>query len=191
MPDGIIAVWAGRFDNTKNLKELLLAWKFSNSDGTLLLVGDDPYTNRSYKQELLNCININKIKNVKFFGHCLENNISEVYQSCDFYVCSSMKEGHSNASLEACACGLPIIAYDIPGVRETATSFPFILNRIVPALDFKALADAINLTCKKLKQSDNLCWQPYKKSQRHSPDVVTSRYISILSGKMLDDKIKK
>lgn len=180
LPEGIIATWSGRFDKTKNLLDLLEAWHLANVKGYLVLIGDAPYNNKEYKHEMINLINLKRIKNVIFAGHVLEYKISEFYQACDLYLCTSEKEGHSNASIEACACGLPIIGYNIPGISETAISFPSIYNQIVRNSDKQELAKAIR-NFFNIREGDafdiNKCPQ---KSEKHSPEKVISKYINLL-----------
>ena len=46
------------------------------------------------------------------------NNIPELLSALDLYVFTSYHEGMPNSVLEALACGLPIVAFDAPGVNE-------------------------------------------------------------------------
>ena len=80
LPAGFIGVWAGRFDETKNLLELLEAWKLSGCSGHLLLVGDDPYEARSYRKRMDQYIADREVGNVIFYGHCTETMMPQVYQ---------------------------------------------------------------------------------------------------------------
>lgn len=41
-----------------------------------------------------------------------------VYVACDCFVMPSEREGYPMAALEAAACGLPVIAYDVYGLRD-------------------------------------------------------------------------
>ena len=59
----------------------------------------------------------------------------------DLFVSSSLWEGLPTAILESMACGVPVIATDIPGTREIIQSQANGL--LVPSKDPAALADAI------------------------------------------------
>ncbi len=46
----------------------------------------------------------------------------ELYESADIFVLPSLKEGHSLAMLEALAAGLPVVASDLPELRQPLAS---------------------------------------------------------------------
>lgn len=180
LPDGFIGVWAGRFDMTKNLRELLEAWRRSECSGNLLLVGDDPYESRSYRKQMNKYIEAAEIENVLFFGHCTESEMPRVYQACDAYLCTSLKEGHSNASLEAASCGLPIIGYDVPGISETAVYFQHRLSALVSPGELDELAARIRHAEQSLHSPDADGRRSYHGSstlKKHSPEVVSQAYM--------------
>jgi glycosyltransferase involved in cell wall biosynthesis len=52
---------------------------------------------------------------VLFMGQ--QDDIPAILQACDIFVMPSLYEGSSIAVLEAASCGLPIVAYDVPGLR--------------------------------------------------------------------------
>ena len=56
---------------------------------------------------------------VKLYGRVSEGNLPYLYNSADVFVLPSTMEGHSVALLEAMASGLPIVASDIEGNRES------------------------------------------------------------------------
>lgn len=62
------------------------------------------------------------------------------YQNSDVFVFSSHMEGLGTAVLEAMGSGLPIVAYDIPPVREIVGDR---LGRLVPVGDVAALESAV------------------------------------------------
>jgi len=65
--------------------------------------------------------------------------VADFLRSLDVFVLPSRREGRPNALLEAQACGVPVVASDIPAVREVAGPGA----RLVPADDPAALADAV------------------------------------------------
>ena len=59
---------------------------------------------------------------VDFLGHLDgEPALAAAYQRADLYVTVSESDGASVALLEAMACGLPVVATDIPANREWLT----------------------------------------------------------------------
>jgi len=58
------------------------------------------------------------LQNVHLHGQKTGRELLEFYKSADIFVLPSLKEGISNAMLEALAAGLPIVATDLPEMRE-------------------------------------------------------------------------
>ena len=76
---------------------------------------------------------------VKFLG--LQQDVQPYYGRADCFVLPSVREGSSNAILEAMASGLPVIASDIPGNQEIIEDG--ITGLLVPPDKVNALAEAI------------------------------------------------
>jgi len=103
-----------RFEKRKNLIFLIKAFtKFHNKKNgyNLILLGDGPE-----KENLLDFIKKNNIKNVKFIGY--KKNIKKYLEQCEIFVHTSLFEGMSNAVLEAMSMGKPSIVLNSPGVSE-------------------------------------------------------------------------
>lgn len=77
--------------------------------------------------------------------------VADYLRSLDVFVLPSRREGRPNALLEAQACAVPVVATDIPAVREVAGPGA----RLVPAGDPLALAEAVRtaLTDRTLRQA--------------------------------------
>lgn len=69
----------------------------------------DSISNKEYL-ELVN------LPNVKFHGFV--EDIEKQYHRHDLLICCSLREGVPRVILEASACGVPVVAFDVPGVRE-------------------------------------------------------------------------
>jgi len=76
---------------------------------------------------------------VRFLGH--RPDIRELLQAADLAVLPSYREGMPRSLLEAAACGLPLVATDVPGCREIVSNG--VNGLLVPPLDSKLLAEAI------------------------------------------------
>ena len=82
--------------------------------------------------------------------HDLEDSVTVVpftptpvdyYMTADVFVFTSLMEGLGTAVLEAMACGLPIVAFDIPPVREATRDGE--LAHLTPPGDLDAVATAV------------------------------------------------
>jgi starch synthase len=81
--------------------------------------------------------------------------LAELLRSADIFILPSLEEGLARTSLEAIACGLPVIVTAHTGSNDYVQ--PGVNGEIVPIRDAKAIADAV------LKWSDKILapgWQP-------------------------------
>ena len=78
---------------------------------------------------------------VTFAGSVPQRDTPAFYRTADVFALSSDFDNSPNAVLEAMACGLPVVATDVGGVRE------FVADRVggavVPPGDAAALAEAL------------------------------------------------
>ena len=98
-------------DPRKNLQRLVDA--FSNSklkDVTLVLVGKSA-SHFNFK------IN-NESQNVSFAGHVNDEQLASLYRNCSLFVYPSLYEGFGIPPLEAMSFKVPVLAADIPSLRE-------------------------------------------------------------------------
>lgn len=105
-----------RFDPIKNLPCILRGFeRFRQRNPSvrarLVLVGDGPLRNDI--QAL--AANLNCAQDVVFPGET--KHPEDWYSRFDLYINGSFSEGMSNTILEGMACGLPILASDVPGNR--------------------------------------------------------------------------
>jgi glycosyltransferase involved in cell wall biosynthesis len=76
---------------------------------------------------------------VTFLGH--REGIRDLLRDADLAVLPSYREGAPLSLIEAAACGLPLVATDVPGCREVV--FNKVNGLLVPPRDSQGLADAI------------------------------------------------
>jgi glycosyltransferase involved in cell wall biosynthesis len=76
---------------------------------------------------------------VSFLGH--REDIRDLLRDADLVVLPSYREGAPLSLIEAAACGLPLIATDVPGCREIVLHN--VNGLLVPPRHVKELADAI------------------------------------------------
>jgi glycosyltransferase involved in cell wall biosynthesis len=128
----------GRLEPQKDYPTLLRALRLVRDRGAAVrcsIVGDGSLEAelRSLAREL------DLIGVVEFVGR--RNDVPDLLRSCDVLVLSSRYEGMPNVVLEAMAAGRPVIATDVPGVRELLDDGR--VGLIVPVGNPPALAEAI------------------------------------------------
>lgn len=75
----------------------------------------------------------------RFLGQ--RSDVPAILNACDAFVLSSRNEGFGLAVAEAMACGTPVVAVDVGGVREVLADGR--CGLLVPPGDARALADAV------------------------------------------------
>ena len=92
-------------------------------------------------------------KKIIFLKYVDRENLVKLYQNSAVLVQPSAHEGLSTVVLEAMSCGLPVVAYDIPGNRQVISSGAN--GILVSPKSFKSMADSILklLNDQKLKEN--------------------------------------
>lgn len=118
------------------LPQVLLRWP----QVRVLFVGGAIWSEeKKYLQELQNLIKSLALEDKVFFtGH--QTDVLPFYQMFDLFVSPSLYEGTANATLEALSLGLPVVAFDLPFVRELCppeviSCPPGSVTRLAVALD--------------------------------------------------------
>jgi len=101
--------FAGRLVPQKNLETLFEAVR--DMDIRLDIIGDGPL-----RQPLENAAAGNP--NIVFHGRVPNDALPEYFNRCSAFILPSLYEGHPKTLIEAMACGLPVIATEVPGIRE-------------------------------------------------------------------------
>jgi glycosyltransferase involved in cell wall biosynthesis len=113
-----------------------------NPNVTLLLVGAPVFDNDSYQRRLLSLATQFGLNDrIKFAG--FRHDTARVLAAMDVFAFTSIEKDTSPlALLSAMSCGLPIVAFDIAGVRELMKSEDQF--RVVPLTDIAALGRALS-----------------------------------------------
>ena len=108
--DGNRICYVGRMVAAKNFLTLLEA--ISDLSASLFVVGTGPLLEvakqKAHKQK----------NNVTFWGNVPNNKLPQILNQCNLFVLPSLYEGHPKSLLEAMACGLPVIATNVPGNND-------------------------------------------------------------------------
>jgi glycosyltransferase involved in cell wall biosynthesis len=133
-------VWVavGRLEPVKDYSTLLEAMMRVPEPSRLLIAGDGPLRN-----ELVGlAARLGVGERVRFLG--FQPEVQRSMQAADGFVLASRWEGLPTALLEAAACGLPIVATDVPGTREAVDDGR--TGRLAEAGDPDQLAAAMTAT---------------------------------------------
>ena len=117
-PDVPLAIYVGRLAGEKNLGDLFTAvgqlhHQF-NTPLHLWLIGDGPQ--RQQLQQLAQTHGL--AQHITFAGAVPSDKIPHYLATADLFVTTSMSEVHPLTVIEATVAGLPVIAYDSPGMRD-------------------------------------------------------------------------
>ena len=124
--DGPLVVCVGRLSRQKGQDVLLAAWPSVGVPGaTLVLVGDGPLGAR---------LQVDAPPGVRLAGR--RDDVADWYAAADVVVVPSRWEGMALTPLEALACGRPVVATDVAGMREIGVD-------VVPPGSPEALAEAL------------------------------------------------
>lgn len=110
-------IYTGRLDLHKDVQTVIEAFdiyhkKFKGS--TLTIVGDG-----DKRQSLENlCLDLKLNDCIKFIGAVPHEEVSKYLSMSDIYLTASIGEGMSIAVLEAYMSGLPVVCFNVPGLRK-------------------------------------------------------------------------
>jgi glycosyltransferase involved in cell wall biosynthesis len=129
-------LFAGRLVEEKGVRTLLRAWDDDGISAPLRIAGDGPLA-----KEVTEAAKRNRA--IDYLGPIDHPSVMRAMQDASALVFPSLwYEGFPLAIIEAFACGLPVIASDIGGARETIDDSA---GRLFRAGDTRSLIDAITL----------------------------------------------
>lgn len=116
------------------------------------------------------------LPNIDFLGH--QENMLAVYRRSDIVVLPSYREGLPKTLIEACSCGLPIIATDVPGcnhvVQDGENGF------LVPIRDAKNLAEKIVFLSKSFSLRERMGKNGRRKAEQlYDQKVINEKTIRL------------
>ncbi len=118
---GVLNGRKGEFDLLKAMEKIICVYP----DVRLFIIGDGP-TKDAVKAMVKN---LGLDKNIKLIRNIKYSEMAGYYMAADLLVMPSYSEGLSKAVLEAIACGVPVIASDIPAhkniIKDNETGYLF------------------------------------------------------------------
>jgi glycosyltransferase involved in cell wall biosynthesis len=152
-------LFVGRLSPQKNLPRLLSAMAKISVDAELTIVGDGE--ERVALEKLQADLGLD---NVRFVGRLTGPALIAWYRWADVFVLPSDKEGMPLVLLEAMAAALPIIATNVPGIRDTVGSDGVLVDpnpsALAAAID-RVVEDAVlraQLAQGSFRRSQTLAW---------------------------------
>jgi glycosyltransferase involved in cell wall biosynthesis len=142
--DERIVLSAGDLAELKGHHRVITAVKRLNDDGLrvrLLIAGGVGRSGR-YAEALRRQVRADGIGDrVTFLGEVSQETLAALMSAADVFCLASSTEGWPNVVNEALACGTPVVATDVGGVRQMIDSDRFGL--VVPVHDGEALVNAL------------------------------------------------
>lgn len=139
--------FAARLSTEKGVEVMLRALQrvMREFPSTTVLFGGDHEAvigEHAYRERLLPLLKKTS-KNWRFLGVVSQDDMPAFYSACDVTVLPSLNstESFGIVQVESMLCGTPVVASDLPGVRDTIRRTG--MGKIVPAGDEAALAGAL------------------------------------------------
>lgn len=108
------------------------------------------------------------------------HDVNKIYQASDIAILPSYREGLPRSLLEAAACGLPIIATDVPGCREICIDG---LNGVlVPVKNAQAIVEAIIQLADNQALRESMGAESRQLVEAHFSDsIINQQVVSLLT----------
>jgi glycosyltransferase involved in cell wall biosynthesis len=182
--DDVVLCYAGRLAAEKNTAYLAQEFALACAQtprARLLVVGDGP--SREDAEEALAAAGV--ADRARFAGLQPYARIPDFEAAADAFVTGSVSEVHPLVVLEAMAAGLPVVAVDSPGIRETVTDA--VTGLLAPDTAPGALAQRITALSTDDALRERLATAAAQHAQafslEHTADKVAARYESLLAEK--------
>jgi glycosyltransferase involved in cell wall biosynthesis len=172
IPDGKIIFSAVRLVKYKGMDYLIRAMK-GIKNATLVIAGVGP--EEAALKKLADDL---KIDNIKFLGLIHNENMAQFYRISDVYAIPSVTTGEhfGISALEAMACGIPIVATNLPGHREFITQdFGILVEPRKP----EELTTSICSILADDKMHKEMAIAARKNAEKYSWDIITQRWLEI------------
>lgn len=135
---GVVIAAVGNLHPEKGVDLIVRCLPHLSRPAALLVVGEGPERPRLVR--LARALGVDG--QVHFCRNLPQAELAWAYSAADVLVLASMREGWPNVLLEAMACGTPVVATDVGGVREIVTTAA--AGLIVSERSPEALAAAIS-----------------------------------------------
>ncbi len=135
-------LFVGTREPRKNLSKLIQAWLPLAKDYQLLIAGEQSWDGSE---------KITTDPNLRFLGKVTDFELAVLYHESELFVYPSLYEGFGLPILEAFAHGVPVVASDIPAIREVAGNAAELAN----PMDENSIRQAIEKVLNENKTSSD------------------------------------
>ncbi|MCX7997151.1 MAG: glycosyltransferase [Patescibacteria group bacterium] len=174
-----LVLYVGRLKKYKSVHLFLKAIpliKKKVPDATFVIAGDGEERKRlTLLTEKLGIADV-----VTFTGKVSESKKLELYQKAWVFVNPSSMEGWAITNIEANACGTPVVAADVPGMRDSVRDG--VSGFLVEYGNVNKLADSV---CKLILEADtreSISMKAYRWAKRFNWDVGANKSLEIIRG---------
>jgi glycosyltransferase involved in cell wall biosynthesis len=179
-------VFLGRLNLSKGVLDLLAIWKdvvLKNPAAVLAVIGGG---DSKLENMLKNAIIEEKLeKNIFVLGYLEDSQAFSILKSSQVFVFPSHEEGFGIAILEAMACGLPVVAWDLPVYKHLFSGGIL----YVPITNINKFSSQITQLLQNKKFRDLLSNQAIHVSKCYSWDTIAKRELSILANQKSPEMI--
>ncbi len=173
-PDAIVLMYVGRLGPEKNLNTLLESFaqaRHSAPRMVLALVGDGPQA--ASVKKMISELNLDD--SVRLLGMRSNDDIPSLLGASDAFVTASVTEGHPMTIIEALAAHRPVLAFDVPGIRETVVDGK---NGLLAQIDARALAENMARIASDADLRARLSEGARHTATQYSMDITTRRIVA-------------
>jgi len=171
------ACFLGRIHTAKGVFDLIKIWKIVSEeykDAKLVLMGTG---DKNTVIRLKNKIESNGLsQNIILLGYVSSIKKFETLKSSKLFIFPSYDESYPISVMEALACGLPVIAYDLPVYKKV---FPGLL-KTVQIYNVQKFANAVLMLLKDKNLYEQLSFKGKQKMKNFTWDVFAKREIDYI-----------
>lgn len=177
-----LLLYVGRLTTAKSIHILLSAFVQTLQavpTATLVIAGDGP--NRQKLEKLSTKLGLTS--QVTFLGKVSEDEKIKLYQKAWVFINPSLLEGWGITTIEANACGTPVIASNVPGLRDAVVDGQS--GILVPYGNIQALTMTLTLLISNTKLRQKLSTGAAKLAQNYDWNKSAKHALLHLAGKLL------
>jgi glycosyltransferase involved in cell wall biosynthesis len=178
------AVFLGRLHPSKGIFDIVDIWKLVcevKASAKLAIIGDG---DEKIKQELMNKIKGAELDyNIDMFGYLEDDDMFGIVKSSRVFISPSHEEGFGIAILEAMACSLPVVAWDLEVYSEV---FPKGMIK-VPAGNNRDFAEEVLKLLYDVEWYYEISKGTEEISHRYDWKKITQRELELIKN-LMDDK---
>ncbi|MEM2146877.1 MAG: glycosyltransferase family 4 protein [Candidatus Jordarchaeaceae archaeon] len=173
-----LIIYVGRVKKYKQLEDLIKAFSIIKNSGEsieLVIAGRG-----DYHEELKDFVKKIGIDSVKIYRNITEQEKINILQKGWIYAITSMKEGWGLSVIEANACGTPIIAYRVPGLKDAVKNGQ--TGFLVKNRDIKELANTIEMLVSNTELRKKLTNSTTEWAKNFDWNKSSEKFLQLLNG---------